>query len=186
MKKDKSQTISIEDFEIDGDLLEGEILLEEWNDFFNNECSIYMTIQLEEDTILEELLPEHLKGYGYVVKHQTKILDAILNELLKQYPKMQAQYGYDEEEKVECMPDVSHIQDLSALLSPSTIFILEVSKGGFPYIGCLFSCKWDEEHAFGAMMYKDRVVEIGGADTAFLSWIAQNDLDKYMEKESGE
>ncbi|MFJ7952400.1 DUF6985 domain-containing protein [Lysinibacillus sp. NPDC096418] len=154
--------------------------------FFNNEGAVYLTIQLEEDAVLIELLPEHIIGYEYVVQNQIKILDAILNELLKQYPKMQAQYGYDEEEKVEYMPDVSHIQDFSPLLSPGTMSVLDVSKDGFPYIGFIFSCKWDEEHAFGAMIYKDRVVAIGGADTAFLYWIAQNDLDKCMGKESEE
>ncbi|ATP42504.1 hypothetical protein CSE16_18940 [Solibacillus sp. R5-41] len=103
---------------------------------------------------------------------------------MKQYPKMQLQYGYDEEEKKEYMPDVSHIRNFSSLLSPLTMYILDVSKDGSPYFGCIFSCKWDDEHAFGAMLYKDRVVEIGGADTAFLSWIAQNDLDKCIQYEN--
>ncbi|MFX3636230.1 MAG: hypothetical protein ACE3L7_29590 [Candidatus Pristimantibacillus sp.] len=46
-----------------------------------------------------------------------------------------------------------------------------------PYIGYELSCTWDEEHAFGAMMHQDRVIAIGGADTAILHWIAQDDLD---------
>ncbi|MGE7022458.1 DUF6985 domain-containing protein [Solibacillus cecembensis] len=181
MDKSRFESIRIEDFDMDEDFLEGEILLDEWNTFFNKEDSICLSIVLEEDTILEELLPEHVNGYNYILHNQSKMLHAILNELLKQYPKMQLQYGYDEEEKNEYMHDVSHIQDFSSLLSPLTMYILDVSRDGLPYIGCIFSCKWDDEHAFGAMLHKDRVVEIGGADTAFLSWIAQNDLEKYEQ-----
>ncbi|MEG0386478.1 MAG: hypothetical protein RR642_17195 [Solibacillus sp.] len=181
MEEKSYAAFHLEDFEMDEELLEGEIQLNEWNAFFNCEGSICLSIQLEEDTILEELLPEHLNGYHYILQNQTKMLNAILNELLNQYPKMQTQYGYDEEEKKEYMPDVSQIQDFSPLLSPMTMYILDVSKDGLPYIGCIFSCTWDDEHAFGAMLYQDRVVEIGGADTAFLSWIARNDLEKYAQ-----
>jgi hypothetical protein len=42
-------------------------------------------------------------------------------------------------------------------------------------MGYQFSCSWDREHAFGAMLLKDRVVEIGGADTSFLDSIARKD-----------
>lgn len=182
MEEINSETIHLEDFDIDEDFLEDEILLNEWNAFFNKENAICLSIMLEENTILEELSPEHLNGYDYILQNQTKTLHAILNELLNQYPNMQEQYGYNEDEKREYMPDVSHIQDFASLLSPLTMYILDVSKDGLPYIGCIFSCTWDDEHAFGAMLYKDRVVEIGGADTAFLSWIAQNDLEKYDQK----
>lgn len=37
---------------------------------------------------------------------------------------------------------------------------------------------WDIEHYFGVMMLYDRVVKLGGADTSFLTWIAEEDLEK--------
>ena len=44
-----------------------------------------------------------------------------------------------------------------------------------PYIGFLFSCDWDDEHGLGVMMHGTRLVQIGGADTAILEWIADRD-----------
>lgn len=37
---------------------------------------------------------------------------------------------------------------------------------------------WDIEHYFGVMMLYDRVVKLGGADTSFLTSIAEEDLEK--------
>ncbi|WP_354682360.1 DUF6985 domain-containing protein [Cupriavidus necator] len=43
---------------------------------------------------------------------------------------------------------------------------------GAPYLGLDFRCAWDDEHGYGLMMAGTEVVEIGGADVAALSWIA--------------
>ena len=107
-----------------------------------------------------------------------KILLAILSELQKQYPDMQAQYGYSGEDKEAFMPNAERIDDFAELLSPIAIHILSVYNNNHPYIGYEFSCSWDQEHGFGAMMFKDRVIEIGGADVSFLSWIAEKDSKK--------
>lgn len=50
---------------------------------------------------------------------------------------------------------------------------------GIAYIGFHFICLWDEEHDFGVMTHKERIVKVGGADTAFLSWIAEEDKSNY-------
>ena len=85
---------------------------------------------------------------------------------------------YDEEEKELYMPDVGTQEDFSKLLSPLAIHILSVHNNGQPYIGFEFSCSWDIEHDFGVMMLYDRVVKLGGADTSFLTWIAEEDFGK--------
>ena len=46
------------------------------------------------------------------------------------------------------------------------------------YIGFELGCVWDEEHGLGVMTHRDRVVDVGGADTAFTEWIAENDAEK--------
>ncbi len=40
-----------------------------------------------------------------------------------------------------------------------------------------FGCTWDSEHGLGVMTHKNRIIEIGDASTAFLTWIADKDRD---------
>ncbi len=47
--------------------------------------------------------------------------------------------------------------------------------------GYEFGCRWDDEHGLGAMTHAGRVVEVGGADTAILEWIATGDGGKTAE-----
>lgn len=159
------------------DFLE-DIQLEEWQSFFEEEEIIPCEI-LFEDEEEEELTEEHENGINYLESNQTEILESILTELLKVYPKWQKDYGYSEEDKPDFMPDVKEIKDFADLISPSAVYITSVFKDDLPYIGFLFSCSWDSEHGLGVMTHKNRIVEIGGADTAFLTWIAEKDNDKH-------
>jgi len=74
--------------------------------------------------------------------------------------------------------DIDNKNELNQLIYPIKIFIMDVEKDGFPYIGIQFDCKWDQEHGVGVMLYKDNVVDIGGSDTAFMSWIAEEDKNR--------
>ncbi len=49
------------------------------------------------------------------------------------------------------------------------IHILSYAKDGVAYIGFEFGCNWDEEHGFGILMHKERIVEIGSAHLSFES-----------------
>ena len=57
------------------------------------------------------------------------------------------------------------------------IFILTFTDG-IAYYGVQFICTWDQEHNLGVMLHKNRIVEIGTEDMAFLSWIAEEDCEK--------
>lgn len=56
-----------------------------------------------------------------------------------------------------------------------TIHIHGVERAGLAYVGYQLDCGWDAEHALGVLTHGKRVVEVGSADTAFLSWIAERD-----------
>lgn len=156
--------------------LEGIIELNYWNAFFEKEAVIGLNIG--GDSPVDEINQANVIGYEYIVNNQKLILNAVLKNLLSIYSEMQEEYGYDEEEKNHVMPDISSITDLKKLLIPKRIYILNTQKSEMPYIGYHFLCTWDEENDFGVMMFEDRVVETGGADTAFLSWIAEKDINK--------
>ncbi|MEV7886622.1 DUF6985 domain-containing protein [Streptomyces sp. NPDC002817] len=55
------------------------------------------------------------------------------------------------------------------------VYVHQVARDRVPYVGVEFSCPWDEEHGLGVLLHGTRVVGIGGADTAFLLWIAERD-----------
>jgi len=149
------------------------IILPEWSMFFGEEAKL--RIRMGGDAGAVKFNKKHRSGLDYLLANQTSILQAILTELLKRYPAQQEDYGYQGDDKRDFMPDVRDIRGFADLMSPIVVYILSVYHDQFPYVGYQFSCSWDREHAFGAMLLKDRVVEIGGAETAFLNWIARKD-----------
>lgn len=93
-----------------------------------------------------------------------KVVQAIFDE----YPKMRESFadffGEDLEDK---MPLLQSPADLKALIGLSTVHIGDVEKDGFAYLGFEFGCDWEEEHGLGVMTHKDRIIEVGDAETAF-------------------
>lgn len=154
----------------------GSITLISWNQFFDKKMDIELNIG--GDKTVESLEPRHILAYEYLMINQEKILQNILNELLAQYPSMQKEYEYEDEEMDECMPDINDIQELKKIIKPRRIYILDIENNGVAYIGFHFYCRWDEEHDYGVMTHKERIVKMGGGDVAFLSWIAEEDKMK--------
>lgn len=153
------------------------IELKEWQSFFGEQKSTLCYEILKKDFENAKKLNErHKNGLEYLQKNQMKVLDSILNELLIQYPALQARYGYPEEDKPDFMPDLKDIKGFAALLSPTVMYVISVYKDEFPYIGYSFSCSWDREHGLGVMTYKDRVVKIGDAEIAFSMMGVKDDL----------
>jgi len=153
------------------------IELNDWKQFFNNNLD-KLEFNFGGETIENKLNQNHKKGLDYLKNNQTKILTTILSEVLKCYSIWQEEYGYDDDEKEEIMPDVTSIKDFVSLVKPNRIHVLSIYKDDFPYTGYDFNCSWDEEHGLGIMMFKDEIIKIGGSDTSFLNWIAEKDRDK--------
>lgn len=151
----------------------GKIQLDSWSDFFKEVK--YIDLNIGGDSKTEKLEEKHKLAYEYIVSNQENLLNLILNELMKKYPEMQEEYGYDEDELEEFMPSISNINEFKNILTPKRIYILNVENEGIAYTGFHFMCSWDEEHDFGIMMHKERIIKMGGSNSAFLSWIAEED-----------
>ena len=138
------------------------------------------TLQIGGDMVVDnpEITSEHVNAYNYLTQNQDKIKEVILASLLIQYKELQEQYGYDPEEAASLMPDVDNVSQFKTLIGLSTVHLLNVSKDDTAYVGYQFGCTWDDEHGLGIMTHKDRVIQIGGADTSFLTWIAKGDLNQ--------
>lgn len=126
----------------------------------------------------EPLTNAELSAVRWVIEHEDSVSSALLLSLLKEYPSLQKQYGYSGKEKTELMPDIKSVKDLRGLIGLSSVNIHQVQKDGIPYVGFEFGCTWDEEHGLGILMHGTRTVQIGGADTAILKWIAEEDAEK--------
>ena len=115
----------------------------------------------------------------WFLENEPKVSKSLLTSLLQAYPALQKQYGYSEQEKREFMPNVADTNDFKKLIGLHTVFIHPLDKfDGIPYVGFEFGCTWDPEHGLGILMHGERMVEVGGADTAFLRWIAEQDAEK--------
>ena len=56
------------------------------------------------------------------------------------------------------------------------------SQDNYAYVGLECGCSWDEEHGLGFLLYKDRIVKIGGAEESFNEWECYKDNGTYEEK----
>ncbi len=122
-------------------------------------------------------IAEQVRAFGLLRDNEREVADSVLRAIFAAYPGLRDSYGYDEEEAAELMPDIERAEQLRGLMGLSHVHVLNVAKDGVAYIGFEFGCAWDGEHGLGVMTHRDRVVEVGGADTSFLEWIAEQDAE---------
>lgn len=160
---------------------EAEIELETWCDFFDEDFKV--TIEIGGDSTVEAIEKKHIVSLNEVIEHQEEILETLLTELLKRYPKVREDYkdcydGEDIEDYLPAIEDIEEISDFLDIVGPGTIHIMDVDLNGRCCIGYDFSCTWDEEHGIGFMTYNHKVYSFGGADESFLTWVARNTIKK--------
>ncbi len=109
----------------------------------------------------------------WAIEHGDCVEQATAQAIFKMYPEWQSRF--DEDEVSEFMPDIKTVADLKNLIGVTNINVHQISAAGLPYIGIEFGCKWDNEHGIGVLLHGTRVVDIGGADTAILLWMAKQD-----------
>ncbi len=153
------------------------IELIEWKSFFNEKKSEFTYSILKNDfEYVKRANKKHKDGLAFLQENQMLILESMLTKLLGMYSDLQKQYDYPEEVKPNVMPDITDLNGFADLLTLNHIYVISVYKDEIPYIGFLFSCSWEPEHALGVMMHKERVIEIDDAETAFSVWAAEKDL----------
>lgn len=116
----------------------------------------------------------------WVIDHQATVHDAMLERLFAEYPAMRKQaldwFDADEAEKV--LPQVQSSSQLKAIVGISSINVHQIEQDGRPFIGVELDCSWETEHGVGILLHGDKPLEIGGADTAILLWLAKQYLNK--------
>ena len=123
------------------------------------------------------LTDEEVASVQWLLDHEDDMASAVLDSLFAEYPGLQQSYGYEEAERRRCMPDIASPAGFRQLIGLHTVHVHPLRKNGLAYIGFEFGCTWDDEHGLGVLMHGTRVVQVGGADTAFLLWIARQDAE---------
>jgi len=173
-----------------GDNYEGQITLAAWKGFQSrqgfygskdgNETSnglVKVFINGRQVDYVKTTTQEQINSLNFLQENSEKIRDEILNALYRELPEIRDIYD-------DLVPEINTISDLKKSIGLSIIHIMESDKDGFAYIGYELGCDWDDEHGLGIMMHKDRVIEIGQADTSFNSWITYKDNGTEAEQEA--
>jgi hypothetical protein len=126
----------------------------------------------------EPLTSSEISSVAWLIENEAAIATALLSSLLNEYPSLRERYHYSAKKRAEWMPDIKSAEDLHALIGLHTVNVHPLRKDGISYAGFEFCCTWDQEHGLGVLMHGTRTVEIGGADTAILLWIAKRDAAK--------
>lgn len=168
--------------EIIGDDYEGSLLLDAWKGFQSRQGP-YASQDNEERSsgqvkvTVEGIPVDYVKvcsaaqaaSIHYLVEHSESIRDSLLKGLLDIFPSWREVYE-------EYFPDVSNISQFKDVIGLSYLHILSAERDGFAYVGFELGCSWDDEHGTGVLMHKERVIEVGQADTSVNSWAAYDDI----------
>ena len=79
------------------------------------------------------------------------------------------------------LPERADKSTFARLLSPVSIVISDVRHEGVPLVGVGFECTWEPEHGFGLLMHKNRGIDWGEEALSFVSWMAEEALEKMKQ-----
>ena len=142
-----------------------EIELEHFGKILEQERKFYCTFLNKKGDEVYKPSRTHSNAVDFLRQNQEEILNEILTEIFKNYPKWQENYDYPIETKNDFMPNICAPQELGRLLELQNIYIL--LSGKTAKIGFEFSCSWDMEHGLGVMTQNGKVLKIGSGETAF-------------------
>jgi len=114
----------------------------------------------------------------WLIANEGTVSDAVKTAIFDAYPRLIEGYGYTAEEQAKFMPAVVDRGEMSSLFGLCAVNVHQTRNGAEPYLGFEFGCTWDQEHGLGVLTHGNRVIEVGGADTAILLWMAEQDAGK--------
>ncbi|HEX4794262.1 MAG TPA: hypothetical protein VH370_10750 [Humisphaera sp.] len=120
----------------------------------------------------------------WAIESETAVHDAVVEGLFERYPTIREQYldffDFDDEaEAKKVLPKLQSPVELKKPVGVVSMSVHSIAKDGMPFIGVELGSTWEVEHGVGVLLHGAKVLEIGGADTAFTRWIVR----KYVTKE---
>lgn len=184
---------------------EGDVTLSFWLQFQNrsgpygsqdNDDNEYFRISIEAPGKHQPPSLEQAAAFEFLMTNHLHVYETVMNAAFAIYPSEREAYrdGYGltratgkllealEREYGESVPAMSSAEELSAVMGLNQIHILSYAKDGVAYLGFEFGCNWDEEHGFGVLMHKDRIVEVGPAHVSFDGVAEEGNIDLNEER----
>ncbi|MFC9911229.1 DUF6985 domain-containing protein [Streptomyces sp. NPDC127197] len=138
---------------------------ETWTAATGNPVPVHYAPEGREDHPLDDA---EIASVARAVDHLPDLFAALRPALLTHHHTLRAP-------ATEQLTDATMAGDLEAHLHVVAVYVHQMTRDGIPYVGIEFCCPCDEEHGVGVLMHGTRTVDVGGADTAFLLWIAERD-----------
>lgn len=126
----------------------------------------------------EPLTTEEMELVSWFLYHENDVIESIVNALFSSYTDIRD--NFIEEcgaEMADYFPPVDVADDIKSVVGVVSVNIHQVAKNGIPFIGVEMGCNWEEEHGLGFLLHGSKIVEVGGADTAILLWLAQKHVN---------
>jgi hypothetical protein len=123
------------------------------------------------------LLPEERALAAWLLDHEPAVSERVKDAIHAEYLRLRDSdaYGYAPEDRARTMPAVAAREDMKRLVALHSVNVHQVARDGVPYLGFELRCSWDPEHGLGVLTHGERIVSVGGADTAILLWMAEKD-----------
>jgi len=119
----------------------------------------------------KKIRPAHEAAHRYALERAARMQAVVLDALLAELPRL------TERLPPGTVPPLEDRDALRDLVSLEGVHLHHAERGGVAYVGYQLGCAWDREHGLGVMTHRERVVEVGRADTAIVGWIAEQDRD---------
>ncbi len=110
--------------------------------------------------------PSQAAAYRWLKEHEADVARAVRDAAFAYYPSARAEWLRHFPDDSASLPVLTAPGDLAQVMGLHDVHVLATAKDGFAYIGFEFGCNWDDEHGFGVMTHKDRVIAIGEARRA--------------------
>ncbi len=122
--------------------------------------------------------PEQEAAYRWTIDRAGEMQRVVLDAIVAEWSRLVRAWRRD------ALPDQVDRGALERLVSLTSVHIQWAHRDGVAYVGYGLACAWDAEHGLGVLTHRDRVVAVGGADTAFLAWVAHGDPAKPEPKKT--
>lgn len=148
-------------------------------------CGATVDVALHLEKGRSDASPGQLAALRYLERNDRTIIAKVLGRLFTEYQKAReaARAEYEPDELADVgLPRVTKPERLLQLLDLTHADVHACSTGGVAYVGLQFHCSWEKEHGLGVLLHRARIVEIGGADTAFLWWVPARDAQRRAKR----
>jgi hypothetical protein len=128
--------------------------------------------------------PTNLNTLAHLASQQ-ELCDVVLAAIRRHYDRVRPKYLALARKRPDFMGDPAvsmpadpDPQTFARLHTLQGVYVHPVEASGLSYVGLAFAATWEPEHGLGVMIHDQRVVDVGGAETAFTTWIAESDREK--------